>query len=312
MRTFLFFTIFGFAVGAATLVAVAWVDPTASPPAGAAPAPINATGVGQTKGGGLNVATGSGARFGIGTTNPSSLLSVGTSSQFQVNDSGNIVRMNDIPASWPAAQGAASTLLRNDGSGNLSWQSQASTTPGLNLRFTRAVVASASTLAQRDAQCVTEFGSDYYTAERHDVAVYAPLGATINNQFRTSTSVANLYVLFADTANGFSYLTFAVLADSPVACVRKNAPLLFTRNLLLWSSTLAIKDAQCESEFGSKYRTASELEVATYAHLGSGIQFLVDSSGTTNVYSDTVNDFSYLNAQASSGSHSVACIKFAP
>jgi hypothetical protein len=59
--------------------------------------------------------------LGVGTTAPSSMFSVGGSSQFQVNSSGNAVRINDVPYSWPAAQGGAGSLLKNDGSGNLSW-----------------------------------------------------------------------------------------------------------------------------------------------------------------------------------------------
>jgi len=50
----------------------------------------------------------------------STLLSVGNST-FQVNSSGNLTKINNISYSWPASQGGASTILTNDGSGNLSW-----------------------------------------------------------------------------------------------------------------------------------------------------------------------------------------------
>ncbi|MFH1319684.1 MAG: tail fiber domain-containing protein, partial [Bacteroidota bacterium] len=40
---------------------------------------------------------------------------------FQVNASGNLVKVNSIGYSWPSAQGTASTILTNDGSGTLSW-----------------------------------------------------------------------------------------------------------------------------------------------------------------------------------------------
>ncbi|NLG06644.1 MAG: site-specific integrase, partial [Candidatus Pacebacteria bacterium] len=63
---------------------------------------------------------------GIGTTNPLALLSVGNSSQFRVDSSGNLTRINNVAYSWPSSQGAASTALVNDGSGNLSWTSAAS------------------------------------------------------------------------------------------------------------------------------------------------------------------------------------------
>lgn len=57
---------------------------------------------------------------GIGTTNPLDQLSVGSSSQFRINSSGNIVRINNIPYSFPSVQGT-NQYLKNDGLGNLTW-----------------------------------------------------------------------------------------------------------------------------------------------------------------------------------------------
>ncbi len=62
-----------------------------------------------------------GTNIGIGTTSPTSKLSIGASSQFQVNSTGNIVKINNVATSFPSSQGAANTVLSNDGSGNLSW-----------------------------------------------------------------------------------------------------------------------------------------------------------------------------------------------
>ncbi len=62
-----------------------------------------------------------GGNVGIGTTGPASLFSVGASSQFQVDNNGNIAKINSITYSWPAAQGGASTVLTNNGAGTLSW-----------------------------------------------------------------------------------------------------------------------------------------------------------------------------------------------
>jgi hypothetical protein len=58
---------------------------------------------------------------GIGTTTPLEQLSVGSSSQFRVNSSGNLVRINNIPYSFPSIQGT-NQYLKNDGSGNLTWE----------------------------------------------------------------------------------------------------------------------------------------------------------------------------------------------
>lgn len=73
-----------------------------------------------------------GGNIGIGTGSPSSLFSVGASSQFQVNSSGNLTKINNVTYSWPGAQGAANRYLKNDGSGNLTWGDIAASTYGTN------------------------------------------------------------------------------------------------------------------------------------------------------------------------------------
>ncbi|MFH1566161.1 MAG: MerR family transcriptional regulator, partial [bacterium] len=61
---------------------------------------------------------------GIGTTNPTSMLSVGASSQFQVNSTGNIVKINNVITSFPGSQGVLGSVLTNsDGAGTLTWAS---------------------------------------------------------------------------------------------------------------------------------------------------------------------------------------------
>ncbi len=57
---------------------------------------------------------------GIGTTVPLAQLSVGSSSQFRVNSTGNLIRINNIPYSFPTSQGT-NQYLKNDGAGNLTW-----------------------------------------------------------------------------------------------------------------------------------------------------------------------------------------------
>lgn len=53
-------------------------------------------------------------------------LNVGAPNQFTINSTGNITKINSIGTSFPTAQGSAGTILTNDGSGNLSWNSPAS------------------------------------------------------------------------------------------------------------------------------------------------------------------------------------------
>lgn len=76
---------------------------------------------GYFDGNGTNSILAMAGNVGIGTLTPSNLFSVGTTSQFQVNSTGNIVKINDVITSFPTAQGIVGTILKNDGSGNLSW-----------------------------------------------------------------------------------------------------------------------------------------------------------------------------------------------
>ena len=64
---------------------------------------------------------------GIGNTVAPSLLSVGTSSGFQVDESGNVVKINNVATSFPSVQGATGQVLINNGSGGLTWTNPATT-----------------------------------------------------------------------------------------------------------------------------------------------------------------------------------------
>ena len=58
---------------------------------------------------------------GIGTSNPQSRFSIGTSSEFQVDSLGNIKKINNVSYSFPSSQGSIGQVLTNNGSGNLTW-----------------------------------------------------------------------------------------------------------------------------------------------------------------------------------------------
>jgi len=59
--------------------------------------------------------------IGIGTTSPSSLLTVGSTGGFQVDSSGNIIKIRGVTYSWPVADGTAGQVLTTNGAGQLSW-----------------------------------------------------------------------------------------------------------------------------------------------------------------------------------------------
>ena len=85
------------------------------------------------------------ANVGIGTSNPSNLLSVGSTSQFQVDGNGNIAEINSIPYAFPSAQGTNGQALINNGSGTLSWKGVA-TSAGNGLTLTGGVMNSVWTI----------------------------------------------------------------------------------------------------------------------------------------------------------------------
>ncbi|HKR04069.1 MAG TPA: hypothetical protein VJY62_05475 [Bacteroidia bacterium] len=64
---------------------------------------------------------------GIGNATAPSLFSVGGAAEFRVNNAGDITRIRNVIYSWPAAQGAATSVLTNNGAGILSWQSPTAT-----------------------------------------------------------------------------------------------------------------------------------------------------------------------------------------
>ena len=84
--------------------------------------------IGKTATTGLFVSTGS--RVGIGTSSPSAIFSVGSTNGLQVDSTGNLGFVKGVAYTWPSAQGSASTVLTNDGSGTLTWSAQAGDVTG--------------------------------------------------------------------------------------------------------------------------------------------------------------------------------------
>lgn len=164
-----------------------------------------------------------------------------------------------------------------------------------DLQFTRTTIATNASLATKDAQCVTEFGTNYRTASLGDATAYfhgMPYTATYtdgsnyrnatvssfgltsstNGVLKTSDGVTDYYVNGSGggsgSTNGIGIQETVYSAGPstpyPVTCVRKDAPLLFTRGAVAVNSTIATKDAQCASELGTSYRTASLAKITSY------------------------------------------------
>jgi hypothetical protein len=69
----------------------------------------------------------SGGNVGISDTTPTSPLSVGASSQFQVDTNGNIIKLNNLTTSFPSVQGGVNSVLTNNGAGAMTWVSPTGT-----------------------------------------------------------------------------------------------------------------------------------------------------------------------------------------
>lgn len=113
------------------------------------------------------VVDGSG-NVGIGTATPANLLSVGTTSQFQVDSSGNPVKVNNVTTSFPSAQGSVTQFLQNNGSGTLSWQYGANTGVA---NATTSGAATAFTISDNPIQIFTLTGAGNATLPTTSVPV---------------------------------------------------------------------------------------------------------------------------------------------
>jgi hypothetical protein len=108
---------------------------------------------------------------GIGTAAPAQLFDI--SNKFQVNSTGNLVKVNNIAYSWPASQGAATTVLQNDGSGNLSWADYY----GSNVQYTEGttdISTSSSTYADMAGMSIT------FTPKHTTVYIHVTASGDIN------------------------------------------------------------------------------------------------------------------------------------
>ena len=63
---------------------------------------------------------------GIGDTSPASLLTVGSGDLFQVDSSGDIIKIKNLTYSWPASH-TTDGYLKNNGSGTLTWATVSAT-----------------------------------------------------------------------------------------------------------------------------------------------------------------------------------------
>ncbi|OGK13731.1 hypothetical protein A2861_03510 [Candidatus Roizmanbacteria bacterium RIFCSPHIGHO2_01_FULL_38_15] len=151
-----------------------------------------------------------GGLVGIGTTAPVSMLSVGASSQFQVDSLGNIVKLNNVTTSFPSSQGGAGSLLTNDGAGILTWGSPSGTgTLGYwqrngtdlapsNIGDFVGIGTTAPISIFHVEQTTAGLGAALFVVSSTDVAV--PRGNNFWNKDQSANSVHGLRLDFSDNA----------------------------------------------------------------------------------------------------------------
>ena len=84
---------------------------------------------------------------GIGDTSPASALTVGLGDLFQVDTSGDIIKLKNITYAWPSSQAAGSSyVLTNNGAGTLSWTAPGGISASSALSAITAAIA-ANTIA---------------------------------------------------------------------------------------------------------------------------------------------------------------------
>ncbi|MEI6533228.1 MAG: hypothetical protein WCO06_05315, partial [Candidatus Roizmanbacteria bacterium] len=151
--------------------------------------------------------------IGIGTTNPTSLFSIGTgaTSPFTIDASGNITRINNIAYSFPFTQGASNSILLNNGSGNLTWST---TIPNSTLQnssigiITGAGMSGGGTVALGSSITLTNAGVTSIIGTLGEIDVNASSGsvilslpATINRNISGSAGYASISPCSGITGN---------------------------------------------------------------------------------------------------------------
>lgn len=129
---------------------------------------------------------------------PASLFNVGPANEFRVDSNGDLIRINDVPYTWPAAQGGATTVLTNNGSGTLTWGTPA----GLNIAW-NSLIAPTGNLSISHSSFTTVFTWGSTTST--------------NNLFTLEDSANNTgtgYLFTVDTNTSSTLNPFRVLADT--------------------------------------------------------------------------------------------------
>jgi len=167
--------------------------------------------------------TGYTQNVGIGTTNPLEKLSVGSTSQFRIDANGNIIRINNIPYSFPSIQGVANQILLNDGAGNLVWANAPA--PAV----ARPVVRIFSVTNNGGSSWLVDLNGDYLSNNSNNPELVLYRGLTyqfsvnaVGHPFVISTTVGGAQFpigVSSVTQGSIVIFTFTVPMDAPNSLV---------------------------------------------------------------------------------------------
>ncbi|MBL7078480.1 hypothetical protein ISS42_02385 [Candidatus Shapirobacteria bacterium] len=132
------------------------------------------------------------------------------------------------------------------------------------IRFSETTAAYNASNATKDSACSTDFGSHYQAAQTQDIIALWQGGMGV-----VSGTTTNFFNVYADATTTY-YMGYdppkltASLTDGtyPIACVRKDAPLRFSRTTAAYNASNATKDSACSTDFGANYGAAGYLDTA--------------------------------------------------
>jgi hypothetical protein len=229
------------------------------------------------------------------TSKFSGLVYIGSSSQFRVNNSGNLVRINNIPYSFPSAQAVSPDMfMKNDGSGNLSWDkvninfigaaTGTNTIDNVNYKQEWKWDALAGTDGIKLSSVSTQAASDAQVLLQTNLS-----GANVNSNqttytFRatnthTGTGSSNIaaYLLAGNGSNNYALITdggnsgFATLTPNSIVQVSGSLSLKYVAKTANYTADITDYLIDCTSNtFTITLPTAVGIEGRTYIVKNSG------------------------------------------
>lgn len=179
------------------------------------------------------------------------------------------------------------------------------------LRFSSTTAAYSATDSTKDSACTTDFGSNFQAAQLPDVAAYMHGGISTYTYFNVAGNTSNSFASIESGSGGIYIYQYAGWPYS-VACVRKDAPVLFSRTTVAYSASDSSKNSTCSTDFGANYEAGSALDLAANikAYLYTGA-FNVRGDASYSYYTGSSNGGIWLNSM-SGWTYPVVCMKKAP